>query len=175
MTITVREAAAALEELGTLRRTREDHSAKIIDRVGELLGRELPSDLKEFYRQRIARIGDFDAIFPHWNPRVGWKPMATEVTELAHVNAVPLFNDGCGNLFGLDLLSRNTASAVYFFDHEVGFEKPEYAAGSTLGPFLLLLSQHDRAIQEGRAPGWELTVDPDIDKCPRAPPIWLAD
>lgn len=101
--------------------------------------------------------------------------MATEVTELAQVSAVPLFNDGCGNLFGLDLLSGNSVPAVYFFDHEVGFEKPEYAAGSALGPFLLLLAQHDQAIQEGRAPGWELTVDPDIDKCPRAPPIWLAD
>ncbi len=100
--------------------------------------------------------------------------MATEVTELAHANAVPLFNDGCGNLFGLDLLFENTAPAVYFFDHEVGFEKPEYAAGSALGPFLLLLAQHDQAIREGRASGWELAVDPDIDKCPRAPPIWLA-
>ncbi|MFZ5721690.1 MAG: SMI1/KNR4 family protein [Pseudomonadota bacterium] len=175
MTITVREAAAALEELGTLRRTREDHSAKIVDRVRELLGRELPPDLEEFYRERIARIGDFDAVFPHWNAQVGWRPMATEVTELAQVSAVPLFNDGCGNLFGLDLLSGNSVPAVYFFDHEVGFEKPEYAAGSALGPFLLLLAQHDQAIQEGRAPGWELTVDPDIDKCPRAPPIWLAD
>jgi hypothetical protein len=39
---------------------------------------------------------------------------------------------------------------------------------------LLLLGQHDRAIDEGRAPGWERDIDPDIDKCPRAPPIWLA-
>lgn len=174
MTISVREAAAALEELGTLRRTREDHSAKIIDRVRELLGRAPPPDLKEFYRERIARIGDFDAVFPHWNPRIGWRPMATEVTELAHVNAVPLFNDGCGNLFGLDLLAGGSAPAVYFFDHEVGFEKPEYAAGSSVGPFLLLLAQHDQAIQDGRSPGWEVAVDPDIGKCPRAPPIWLA-
>jgi hypothetical protein len=175
LTITVREAAAALEERGTLRRTREDHSARIIDRVRALLGRELPPVLEEFYRERIARIGDFDAVFPHWNARVGWRPMATGVTELAHVNAAPLFYDGCGNLFGLDLTSGSSVPAVYFFDHEVGFEKPEYAAGSALGVFLLLLAEHDQAFQEGRVQGWELAVDPDIDKCPRAPPIWLAD
>lgn len=72
--------------------------------------------------------------------------MATEVTELAHVDAVPLFNDGSGNLFGSDLLSENGPPAVYFFDHEVGFEKPAYAAGLALGPFMLLLAQQDRVL-----------------------------
>jgi hypothetical protein len=93
---------------------------------------------------------------------------------LLPAQAVPIFFDGAGNLYALDLSSGVASPAVYFFDHEDLFERPRWAAGSSLGHFLLLLGQHDQAIDEGRAPGWELGIDPDIDKCPRAPPIWLA-
>ena len=93
---------------------------------------------------------------------------------LLPVQAVPIFSDGAGSLYGLDLSSGMTSPAVYFFDHEDLFERPRWAAGSSLGRFLLLLGQHDRAVDEGRAPGWERGIDPDIDKCSRAPPIWLA-
>jgi hypothetical protein len=55
--------------------------------------------------------------------------------------------------------------AVYFFDHEDLFERPRWAAGSSLG-HLLLLGQHDRAIDEGRAPVWESGIDPDNENCP---------
>ena len=120
-------------------------------------------------------MGDFLAVVPIWNDHVGWRTPDTEVTELVGAGAVPVFLDGCGNLFGLDLTSGAVAPAVYFFDHEGAqpFERPIYAAGSSLGAFLLLLAEHDRALQERRPAGWELSIDPDIGKCPRAPPLWL--
>ena len=64
--------------------------------------------------------------------------------------------------------------AVYFFDHETGFEGPDWAAGSSLGAFLLLLAEQDLALRKGRAEGWQLAIDPNIDRCPRARAIWAA-
>jgi hypothetical protein len=64
--------------------------------------------------------------------------------------------------------------AVYFFDKEDSFEKPAWAAGSSLGVFLLLLADHDRSYDENWPQRWELKVDPDIERCPRAPAIWNA-
>lgn len=59
---------------------------------------------------------------------------------------MPLFDDGCGNLFGLDLTPDADPRAVYFFDHERSFEAPEWAAGSSLARFLLYLADADRAL-----------------------------
>jgi len=64
--------------------------------------------------------------------------------------------------------------AVYFFDHEDSYERPHWAAGSSLGAFLLLLADGDRAHAEAWPQKWELSIDPDIEKCPRAPAIWAA-
>jgi hypothetical protein len=74
----------------------------------------------------------------------------------------------------LDVSRATDHAAVYFFDHDSGFESPNYAAGSSIGTFLLLLAEHDAAMEEKRPQGWELAIDPDLDKCPRAPPIWRA-
>jgi hypothetical protein len=93
---------------------------------------------------------------------------------LLPAGAVPIFSDGCGSLYGVDVSSVTDHPAVYFFDHEDGWEKPAYAAGSSIGTFLLLLAEHDIALDEKRPSGWELAIDPDLDKCPRAPPIWRA-
>jgi hypothetical protein len=175
--ISVADAAGLLEQRGTLTRGRSDHSARVIERVSELLGRELPQDLADFYRERIERVGEFWAISPIWNDRVGWRTSDTVVNELLNAQAVPIFGDGCGNLFGVDLTPGVEVPAVYFFEHEgpYPFAKPEYAVGSSLGAFLLLLADHDRALDERWPAKWELSIDPDIDKCPRAPPLWLAD
>lgn len=172
MKISVKEAALALEERGLLRRHKSDHSELVIDRVRELLGRPLPEELIDFYRERIARVGDFGAIAPSWNDWVGWGKDDFPSTALLHAEAVPIFSDGCFNLFGLDLSSGAESPAVYFFEESRGFERPIYAAGSSLGAFLLLLAEEDLAFQENRPPGWQLAIDPDLDKCPRAPPIW---
>lgn len=157
-----------------LERHRDDHGELIADYVRELLGRELPVDLRDFYLERIARIGAFRAHAPKWNDWVGWRPVDVEPTRLAAANAAPLFGDGCGSLFGLDLSVVDEVPPVYFFDHEDGFERPHWAAGSSLGVFLLLLADQDQAHHENWPPGWELKIDPDIGKCARAPPIWLA-
>jgi hypothetical protein len=95
--------------------------------------------------------------------------------ELLLVGAIPLFADGCGNLWGADILAKSDSPAVYFFDHEQEFEQPDYAAGSSIGTFMLLLAEHDQALHEKRPRAWELKIDDDLDRCPRAPPIWLAD
>lgn len=172
MKITVSEAVRSLEDRGLLKRHKADQSDLVIDRVRELLRRPLPQDLIDLYREHVARIGDFSDIAPSWNDWVGWSNDVVSVTDLLHANAVPVFDDGCGNLFGLDLSSEGEASAVYFFDHEREFDRPRYAAGSSLGAFLLLLGEEDQAYREGRPSGWQLAIDPDLDKCPRAPPPW---
>jgi hypothetical protein len=172
--ISIKEAAQSLQERGLLVREKTDQSELVIDRVRELLGRPLPQDLIDFYLERIAAVGEFDTIAPSWNDWVGWGKDVVTVADLKHAEAVPIFFDGCGNLFGLDLSSGAETPAVYFFDHEHEFDRPRYAAGSSLGAFLLLLGEEDLAFREKRPPGWQLTIDPDLDKCPRAPPIWRA-
>lgn len=174
MRIPVSEVARRLEDRGLLEREYNDHSGRIIEHVRTLLGRELPSDLIAFYRERIASIGEFTAQTPLWNDHVGWRSSVSLVTRLLHADAVPLFDDGCGSLYGLDLTSGVAVPAVYFFDHEDSYERPHWAAGSSLGAFLLLLADGDRAHAEAWPQKWELSIDPDIEKCPRAPAIWAA-
>lgn len=175
MKIEIAEAAHRLEAQGLLERSSYDHSARIVDRVREQIGRELPQDLIDFYRERIARVGEFHAIAPIWNDRVGWRPMTVQSTDLLHAQAIPIFFDGSGSLFGLDLASGEAVPAVYFFDHEQDFQDPQWAAGSSLGAFLLLLGAKDHAFLERWPSRWELSIDPDIERCPRAPAIWNAE
>lgn len=175
MSLSVRDACSNLEARGLLQRRKRDDSSRIIPYVQSLLGGRNPPDLATFYRESIYSVGEFLAVSPVWNDHVGWRTPDSLVTELLHAQAVPIMGDGCGNLFGLDLASGERAPAVYFFDHEYEFDRPLYAAGSSLGAFLLLMGDHDRAFDEGWPERWELSIDPDIDKCPRAPPIWLAE
>ena len=174
MRVLVSGAANILEERGLLQHQRQDHPGRTIDHVETLLGTPLPEDLTDFYRARIMSIGAFEAVAPLWTERAGWKTPDWEITQLKGVQAAPLFYDGCGSLFGLDLSAPDRVPAVYFFDHEDRFSRPHWAAGSSLGAFLLLLAEYDQARDEARAPGWELSIDPDIDKCSRAPAIWDA-
>lgn len=174
MRLSVAEAAQQLEARGLLTRERHDDSERVIAHVRTLLGRELPLDLVNFYRERIDTIGQFWAQTPAWNERVGWQSDDTLVTVLAHVDAVPVFDDGCGGLYGLDLTPGIKVPAVYYFDHEREFREPEWAAGSSLGTFMLLLAEHDRAYREEWPERWELKIDPDLERCPRAPAIWAA-
>jgi hypothetical protein len=173
--IEVVAAARELENKGLLRRHRADNSERIIVRVSQQLGRKLPGDLEALYRERISRVGEFDAIAPIWNDKMGWRHLAVEATHLLSSRAVPVFSDGCGSLYGLDLSAGTAVPAVYFFDHEDGFATPRWAAGSSLGAFLLLLGASDRAGREGWPSKWELSIDPDLDTCPRAPAIWSAE
>lgn len=174
MKTTVSSAVRQLKARKILLHTRDDHSDKIIQRVGELLGRKLPSDLVEFYREQIMTVAGHDACLPWWNDWVGWHSTDAFVTHLAHADAVPLFWDGCGSLFGLDLTPGVETPSVYFFDHEDGYERARWAAGSSLGAFLLLFADHDRAYDEQWPLKWQLKIDPEIEKCPRAPAIWDA-
>jgi len=173
MDITISEACRLLEVRGLLRRQPGDPSDGIVQQVRELLGGQMPADLEALYRERVKSVGDFAAVLPKWNARPEWWPEGA-LRSLLHAHAAPIFFDGNGSLYGLDLSSESQRPAVYFFDHEGLFERPRWAAGSSIGRFLLLLAQHDQAISENRAAGWELSIDPDLDKCPRAPPFWLA-
>lgn len=174
MSVSVPDACARFEARGLLEGRKRDDSARIVPYVEALLGGRMPADLKAFYRESIYAVGEFRAVSPVWNDRVGWRTPASQVTELLHAQTVPIMGDGCGNLCALDLTRGDKTPAVYFFDHEYVFDQPLYAAGSSLGAFLLLMGDHDRTFHEGWPMRWELSIDPDIDKCPRAPPIWLA-
>lgn len=171
---TIDEAAKQLEQQGELIRARADHSARIIEHVREQIGRDLPPDLEAFYRERIARVGDFLAIAPAWSDRAGWRPAWVETTILFPARAVPIFSDESGSYYGVDLDAGDASPAVYFFDHEDNFCRPRWAAGSSLATFLLLLADGDRAQFENWPAKWELAIDPDLEKCTRAPAIWNA-
>ena len=172
MNLSVGEAAQRLEERGVLRRDPDDRSLDAAEYVGSVLRRDLPTDLVDFYRERIASVCEFSAVIPHWKQQRGWRPPREFLTCLLHADAAPLFGDGCGNLFGLDLATPSQHPAVYFFDRESEFAKPEYAAGSSIARFLLLLADTDRALRDGWPAKWQLAIDPDLETCPRAPPIW---
>lgn len=174
MHVEVAGAARKLEQRGLLLRHRADNSERVIHHVSQQLGRKLPPDLEALYRERISHVGEFAAISPVWNDRVGWRPVAVEATHLLSSRAVPIFWDGCGSLYGLDLSAGDNVPAVYFFDHENEFATPQWAAGSSVGAFLLLLGESDRAGREGWPSKWEIAIDPDLEKCPRAPAIWNA-
>lgn len=133
----------------------------------------MPPDLEAFYCANIAAVGGYRAVTPIWNEHTGWRDGEARLAALLKADAVPIFGDGCGNLFGLDLSAGASPPTVYLFDHEFDFATAEYAAGSSLGAFLLVLGETDRAFAEGRAPGWELAIDPDIDRCPRARASWV--
>lgn len=172
MRISVAEAARVLEERGVLKRLRNDQSERVIPFVREVLGRDLPADLEDFYRAHIATIDGNPALVPVWSEWGGWRDWGETIKRLLDANAVPLVLEGCGNLFGLDLSPGESNPAVYLFDHETHFDRPEYAAGSSLGAFLLLLADEDRAYDEGWPEGWQLTIDPDLNLCPRARAVW---
>lgn len=171
MPISVTDACQALEKRGLLRRVRRDDTANVIEQVHQHLGHPLPVDLMAFYLEGVEGVAGFQTIRPRWSARPEQRddwPFA----ELASAQAIPIFWDGAGSLYGLDLMAERPA--VYFFDHEDEFQRPRWAAGSSLGVFLLLLAEHDQALKEGRAAGWELAIDPDLEHCPRAPAIWSA-
>jgi hypothetical protein len=177
MAVTVVNAIRQLDARGLVRRCKgdPDDAELVIDYVRERLGRPVPQALADLYRERIDSIGQFAAVRPIWNDWVGWRPITPDVAAMLPAQAVPLFWDGCGNLYGMDLSSGAEDPAVYFFDKAEAYERPGWAAGSSIGAFLLLLGEHDAAFEEQRPRGWELAVDPDLGNCPRAPPIWLAD
>jgi hypothetical protein len=174
MAIAVSDAARKLEEQGILRRARNDQSDWVIDFVSRLIGRPIPADLAEFYREHIERIGDFGTTVPVWNDHVGRVTDDGSIGVLLSAKAIPIFDDGCGSFFGVDITKAADSPAVYFFDHEHEFKYPAYAAGSSIATFLLLLAEHDAALDEKRPERWELAIDPNLDRCPRAPPIWRA-
>ena len=67
MNLSIADVANELEQRRALIRARADHSAQIIERVSEEIGQQIPQDLEAFYRERIARVGDFLAISPPGN------------------------------------------------------------------------------------------------------------
>lgn len=172
MMAAVSQVAVQLETRGLLTRANEQKRTGLQAFAVDLLGGALPADLAAFYAEDISRLGDFTAVRPTWTAHSGW--CDNGVSCLLSVHAIPLFDDGCGNLFGMDLTPDAAPRAVYFFDHERGFEAPEWAAGSSLARFLLYLADADRALDEGWPARWVLKHDPDIERCPRAPAIWNA-
>ena len=172
MSLTVADVATRLEQRHELIRARADHSARIIERVSAELGQEIPQELKAFYREHIARVGEFLAISPVWNAHVGWRPGMMETAILFPAHAVPIFSDGCGSLYGVDLDAGDATPAVYFFDHQDDFRRPRWAAGSSIATFLLLLADGDRACRENWPPKWELAIDPGLEQCARTTAIW---
>ena len=138
MDISVHEACRLLEAQGALCRRPGGNPDGLVAYVRALLGDQMPADLEALYREGIEAVGDFRAILPKWNDRPERRREGM-LRALLNAQAVPIFSDGAGSLYGLDLSSGAATPAVYFFDHEDLFERPHWAAGSSLGRFLLLL------------------------------------
>ena len=174
MTVTVDQAFDTLSAREAIETDPRIQPIMLVKYVERLIGRPAPKDLADFYAKQISAVGDFASVAPVWKPYTGWVSQGWDLDMLLHVDAIPLFGDGCGSVFGVNVSTEDDHPAVYFFDHEGVYEKANYAAGSSIGAFLLLLADHDRAVLDHWPPAWELKIDPDIDECPRAPPIWLA-
>jgi hypothetical protein len=172
--ISVTDAARTLEERGLLTRRRTKFSPRVIDHIAEILGRPTPDDLAEFYAENIDYICHAAAHVPVWNDWIGFgSPDRDFFTCLPE--AIPIFSDGSGSLYGLDLASNDPHPAVYFFDHIDQYAFPSWAAGSSLASFMLILGEQGRAYDEGWPIGWERDIDPGIEHCPRAGPDWVYD
>ncbi|MCE2987611.1 MAG: SMI1/KNR4 family protein, partial [Phenylobacterium sp.] len=117
MDISVREACRSLEAQGALRRRLRGSPDGLVAYVRELLGDQMPADLEALYREGVEAIGDFRAVIPKWNERPERRREGL-LRALLPAQAVPIFSDGAGNLYGLDLSSGAASPAVYFFDHE---------------------------------------------------------
>lgn len=174
MRIPVADAMSQILGRGLVKRFRNPEADEMVSFVQALIGRRLPEDLIDFYQEGIADIGDYGAVAPAWKDHLLWRVPDELFIDLLEVNAVPLFYDGCGNRFALDITPGVETPAVYFFEWADDDKTPAWAAGSSLGAFLLLAADHHRAFKENWPDKWELKIDPDIDKCPRARAIWAA-
>lgn len=169
--ISVNEAARTLEAKGLLKRRKTNFSPRIIDYTAEIYGRPVPDELVEFYSENIESVGDFGSYVPVWNDRIGFRSEDARFwTSLP--DAVPIFSDGAGSMFGLDLQYPGPKHGVYFFDHVDSFKFPARPAGSSLATSLLILGDWDRALDEGWPEDWMEQIDPDIRNCPRVAPKW---
>lgn len=103
---------------------------------------------------------------------MGWRTDDSEICELLHLNFLPVFSEGCGNTIAMDITPGVQDAALYFFDHEGWMDAPDYAVASSLGAFLLLAVAEYEAGDEELPEKWQLEIDPDIEKCSRAPALW---
>src|SRR4051812_35696047 len=102
MDISVQAAIARLNRQGVVGRSKEQFIESMIAHVVHLLGRPLPSELEELYRQRVASIADFNAILPHRSGRMGFGYGGGDwLTDFLPAQVIPVFSDGCGSVFAL--------------------------------------------------------------------------
>lgn len=113
MVVSFAEAVRALEARGQLTRHKYGGDATRLKlMLTEVFGPQHPGELAEFYGQAIASLGEFHAVSPGWSDRCGWGESAEILSDLMDVGAAPLFNDGCGNIYGLDLTADDATPAV---------------------------------------------------------------
>lgn len=181
VSISIAEAVLRLEPGGLLkcapRSLKRGHSFdpdRLIANVRELIGQDLPRDLQDFYHAGIWQIGSYGAVTATFSDWVDWRGGADYFTKYLELGAIEVFSDECGNPYVLDLTSGDQTPAVYFIDHEIDPPVLGFAAGSSLGACMLLIGEDERAFfaKEERPDRWELAIDPDIEKCPRAPALW---
>ncbi|WP_141653169.1 SMI1/KNR4 family protein [Phenylobacterium immobile] len=146
-------------------------SPRVIDYMAEIIGQPIPDELAEFYSENIESICQFSSYVPVWNEWIGFRSSEREFWQ-SIPQAVPLFSDGCGSIFGLDLQYPGPRHGVYFFDHIDRFKFPSQPVGSSLATSLLILGDWDRALQEGWPDDWMEKIDPEIKNCLRVEPKW---
>src|SRR5699024_2926796 len=132
------------------RARRKTDPDRVIERVQTIIGQPVPEELKQLYREEVEWVGAFSAKAPSWDAyRERW--LDEGIDRLLPVQAVPIFDDGSLNAYGVDLSSGSDAPAVYFFSLEntIDLEDPDvvqppvWAAGSTIARFLLSLPGED--------------------------------
>ncbi len=184
MNISIAEAVRRLEPGGLLicapRTPKRGHSFdpnRLISNVRALIGQDLPRDLQDFYHAGIWRIGSYSGATASFSDWVDWSSEREEYfTRYLDLGVIEVFSDEYGNAYVLDLTAGDSTPAVYFIDHEHDPPVLGFAAGSSLGVCMQLLGEEERAFlaKEDLPDRWQLDIDPDIDKCPRARAIWNA-
>lgn len=172
----IADAVRRLEALGMVRRRRWALGPDLESYAASVIGRPIPQDLADLYRENLDYVGHFNAVAPIWSDYFGtWN--SDSIDELLHVNAVPIFSDGSGNYFAVDLQSPGDSPPVYHFERAWNFRSPGFAVGSSIAKFLLLAAGADGTGNgfDAEDRDWVLSIDPDIEKCPRAPALWNTD
>ena len=86
---------------------------------------------------------------------------------------IPVAGDGFGNVYVLDTtFSTSTGHPIYFLDHELAYQEPQYVISSNLWSFLRILLKRENGEQYRLTMDSIMVDDPAVLECISVPKPW---